>query len=56
MATQALFQKVRLMRRSADDDFVICRNAPYGLVLVLPSQRLVNPAASEDFVLCISER
>ena len=44
------------MRRSADDDFVICRNAPYGLVLVLPSQRLVNPAANEDFVLCISER
>ena len=31
-------------------DFVICRNAPYGQVLVLPSRRLVRPAADDDFV------
>ena len=26
-----------LVRPAAGDDFVICRNAPYGQVLVLPS-------------------
>ena len=35
---------------AADDDFVICRNAPYGQVLVLPSRRLVRPAADDVFV------
>ena len=40
----------RLMRFAADDDFVICRNAPYGQVLVLPSRRLVRSAADDDFV------
>ena len=38
------------MPRVADDDFIICRNAPHGQVLVLPTQRLVRPAADDDFV------
>ena len=42
----------RLVRLAADNDFVICRNAPYGQVLVLPSQRLVHPAPDDDFVIC----
>ena len=33
-------------------DFVIRRNAPSGQVLVLPSRRLVRPAADDDFVMC----
>ena len=37
-----------LVRRAADDDFVICRNASYGQVLVLPSRRIVRPAADDD--------
>ena len=37
---------------AADNDCVICRNAPYGQVLVLPSQRLVHPAPDDDFVIC----
>ena len=40
------------MRPAADDDFVICRNAPYGQVLVLLSQLLVCPAADDDFIIC----
>ena len=28
-----------------------CRNAPCGQVLVLPSRRLVRPAADDDFVI-----
>ena len=40
----------RLVRPAADDDFVICRNAPYGQVLVLSSRCLVRPAADDDFV------
>ena len=39
------------MHPAADDDFVICQNAPYGQVLVLPSWRLVHLAADDDFVL-----
>ena len=35
-----------------DDDFVTCLNTPYGQVLVLPSRRLVRPAADDDFVIC----
>ena len=38
------------MRPAADDDFVICQNAPYGQVVVLPSQHLVQPAADDDFI------
>ena len=38
------------MHRAADDDFIICRNEPCEQVLVLPSQRLVRPAADDDFV------
>ena len=38
------------MRPAADDDFLICRNAPYGQVLGLPSRRLLRPAADDDFV------
>ena len=37
------------MRPAADDDFVLCRNAPYGQVLVLPSPRPVRLAADHDF-------
>ena len=40
------------MHPAADDDFVICRNVPYGQVLMLSSQRLVRPAADDDFVIC----
>ena len=36
---------------SSDDDFVICRNAPYGQVLVFPSRRLVRPVADDDFIV-----
>ena len=43
---------VCLVRSAADDDFVICRNATYGQLLVLPSQCLVRPAADDDFVIC----
>ena len=32
------------------DDYVICRNGPYRQVLVLPSRRLVCPAAENDLV------
>ena len=42
---------VCLVRPAADDDFVICRNAPYGEVPVLPSRPLVDPAADDDFVI-----
>ena len=35
---------------SADDDFVMCQNAPYGQVFVLPSRRLVHPASDDAFV------
>ena len=42
----------RLVRPAADNDFVICQNAPYGQVLVLTSQRLVHPAPDDDFVIC----
>ena len=42
------------MHPAADDDFVICRNAPYGQVLVLPNRRLVRPAADDNFVNYIS--
>ena len=44
----------RLVSPAADDDFVECRNAPYGQVLVLPSQHLVFPAANDGFVICLS--
>ena len=44
----------RLVRPAADDDFVICRNAPYGQVLVLPSRCLVRPAADDDLVICLN--
>ena len=40
------------MRPAADDNFVICQNAPYGQVFVLPSQHLVRLAADDDFVIC----
>ena len=40
----------RLVRPAADDDFVICRNVPYGQVLMLPSRRLVCPTADDDFI------
>ena len=39
----------RLVRPAADDDFVVCRNAPYGKVLVLSRQRLECPAADDNF-------
>ena len=39
----------RLVRPAADDDFVACRNAPYGKVLVLSRQRLECPAADDNF-------
>ena len=42
---------VCLVRPAADDDFVICRNAPYGEVPVLSSRPLVDPAADDDFVI-----
>ena len=42
----------RLVHPAADGDFVICRNAPYGQVLVLPTQRLVHPASDDDFAVC----
>ena len=42
---------VCLVRPAADDDFVICRNAPYGEVPVLLSRHLVDPAADDDFVI-----
>ena len=51
MATQALVHMVpirRLVCPAADNDFVICRNGPYGQVLVLPRQRLVRPVADDD--------
>ena len=35
---------------SADDYFVMCQNAPYGQVFVLPSRRLVYPASDDAFV------
>ena len=35
------------MHPTVDDDFVVCRNAPYGQVLVLPNRPLVHPAADE---------
>ena len=38
------------MDPAADNDLVICQNTPYGQVFVLPSQRLVRPAA-DDLVL-----
>ena len=44
----------RLVSPAAGDDFVECRNAPYGQVLVLPSQHLVFPAANDGFVICLS--
>ena len=37
---------------AADDDFVMCRNAPHRQVLVLPSWCLVLPTADDDFVKC----
>ena len=39
----------RLVRPAADDDFVVCRNAPYGKVLVLSRQRLECRAADDNF-------
>ena len=39
------------MHPAAGNDFVICRNAPYGQMLVLPSRRLVRPVADDDFVI-----
>ena len=39
----------RLVRPAADDYFVVCRNAPYGKVLVLSRQRLECPAADDNF-------
>ena len=39
-----------LVHPAADDNFAICRNAPYGQVLVLPSEHLVHPAADDNFV------
>ena len=38
-----------LVRLAASDDFVICRNA-LGQVVVLPSRRLLCPAADDNFV------
>ena len=46
-----MLPKRRLVHPAADDDFVICRNAPYGQVLALPSRRLVRPAADDDFFI-----
>ena len=43
-----------LVRPAAVDDFVICRIAPYGQVIALPSRRLVRPAADDDFVMCLN--
>ena len=40
------------MHPAADDDFVICRNAPCEQVLVLPSRSLGPPAADVDFAIC----
>ena len=45
----------RLVRPAADDDFVLCWNAPYGQVLVLQSWRLVRPAADDDFLTNINQ-
>ena len=42
---------VGLAIQVVDDDFVKCQNAPYGQVLVLPSRRLVRPAAHDDFAI-----
>ena len=36
----------------ASKTHLACRNGPYGQVLVLPSRRLVRPAADDDFVAC----
>ena len=52
MATQAFVHKVR---PAADDDFVICRKALYGQVLVLPIRCLVRPAADDNFVIWLDE-
>ena len=41
-----------LVHPAADDDFVICQNAPCGLVLMLPSPFLVRLATDDDFVIC----
>ena len=38
---------------TADDDFVICRNPPFGQVLVLPIRCLVRVAADDGFVSVI---
>ena len=38
------------MHPAVDDDFVVSRNAPYGQVLVLASQRLVHPESDDEFV------
>ena len=48
----------RLVRTAAEDDFVICYNAPnrYEQVLVLPSRRLVRTAAEDDFIVCQKAR
>ena len=40
------------MYPAADDDFLISRSAPYGQVLVLPSQRLMRAMADDDFLIC----
>ena len=44
--------QLRLVHPAVDDDFVICRNVPYGQVLELPSRRLVHLAFVDDFVIC----
>ena len=51
LCTSACVAKRRLVRPTADDDFVICQNASYVQVLVLPSRCLVLPAADDDFVV-----
>ena len=40
-----------ILHPAADKDFVLCWNAPYGQMLVLPSQRPARRAADDDFFL-----
>lgn len=44
------------MRPAADADFVICPNASCGQVLVLPSRRLLCPAADSDIEIPINRK
>ena len=42
-----------LVRRAADDYFIICRNTLYEQVFMLPRWRLIRPTADDDFVISL---